>query len=114
MVIGVVDPLRVRVDVDESDIVRFRPNGQAFASLRGAADKRAALVFVRVEPLVVAKTSLTGSGTERVDTRVMRVIYEFSPADLTALPGQQVDVFIEGVGDSQTTGRLSTGAVVRP
>jgi HlyD family secretion protein len=95
IVMGVVDPLRVRVDIDESDIGRFRSDGQAFATLRGAAENRAPLTFVRIEPLVVAKTSLTGSTTERVDTRVMRVIYQLSPADLPALPGQQVDVFIE-------------------
>jgi HlyD family secretion protein len=95
VVLGVVDPLRVRVDVDESDIARFHPEGQAFATLRGAAESRALLTFVRVEPLVVPKTSLTGSTTERVDTRVMRVIYTVPPADLRALPGQQVDVFIE-------------------
>ncbi len=97
VVMGVVDPLRVRVDIDESDIARFWPDGKASATLRGAAEKRAPLRFIRLEPLVVAKTSLTGSTTERVDTRVMRVIYEFSPADLPALPGQQVDVFIEAV-----------------
>jgi HlyD family secretion protein len=96
VVMGVVDPLRVRVDIDESDIARFRPDGPAFATLRGAAETRAALKFIRIEPLVVAKTSLTGSTIERVDTRVMRVIYQLSPADLPALPGQQVDVFIEG------------------
>jgi HlyD family secretion protein len=95
VVLGVVDPLRVRVDIDESDIIRFSPEAPAFASLRGAAAKRALLTFQRVEPLVVPKTSLTGTGTERVDTRVMQVIYLLSPADLPALSGQQVDVFID-------------------
>jgi HlyD family secretion protein len=95
VVLGVVDPLRVRVDIDESDIARFRPKAAAFAALRGAANKRAPLIFQRIEPLVVPKTSLTGSGTERVDTRVMQVIYLLSPADLPALSGQQVDVFID-------------------
>ena len=112
VVMGVVDPLRVRVDIDESDIARFRPDGQAFATLRGAADNRAPIRFIRVEPLVVAKTSLTGSTTERVDTRVMRVIYEFSPANLPALPGQQVDVFIEATppktSSTQPTGNRAS------
>jgi HlyD family secretion protein len=95
MVLGVIDPLHVLVDIDESDIARFRTDANAFATLRGAPGVRAPLKFVRIEPLVVPKTSLTGSTTERVDTRVMRVIYLLSPADLPALSGQQVDVFIE-------------------
>ena len=66
----------------------------AWASPRGAADKRVALTLVRVDPLVVPKQSLTGAGTERVDTRVLRVVYAFDPAAMPAYPGQQMDVFI--------------------
>jgi HlyD family secretion protein len=50
---------------------------------------------VRVEPYVTPKTSLTGSSTERVDTRVLQVIYSFPPHALPAFVGQQLDVFIE-------------------
>jgi HlyD family secretion protein len=50
---------------------------------------------VRVEPYVTPKTSLTGSSTERVDTRVLQVIYSFAPHALPAFVGQQMDVFIE-------------------
>jgi HlyD family secretion protein len=107
VVLGVVDPLRVRVDIDESDIVRFNPKAPAFAALRGAAEKRAPLTFQRVEPLVVQKTSLTGTGTERVDTRVMQVIYLLSPADLPALSGQQVDVFIEVTSGQSASSELT-------
>lgn len=95
MVIGPLTPLNVRVDIDEADIGRFSPAAKALASLRGQADRRAALAFVRVEPLVVPKRALTGVGSERVDTRVLRVVYELPPGSLDAYPGQQVDVFIE-------------------
>jgi HlyD family secretion protein len=97
LVLGVINPLRVQVDIDEADIARFDPHGQAFAALRGAATKKARIKFVGIEPLVVPKTSLTGAGSERVDTRVMRVIYYLSPAELPALSGQQVDVFIDSL-----------------
>jgi hypothetical protein len=44
----------------------------------------------------VPKVSLTGSSTERVDTRVLQVIYSLTrPSDPPLYVGQQVDVFIE-------------------
>jgi hypothetical protein len=52
------------------------------------------LSFVRVEPFVVPKRSLTGENTERVDTRVLQVIYAVESAETTLYVGQQVDVFI--------------------
>ncbi len=94
VVLGQVDPLHIRADIDEADVPRFRPDAPAWASPRGAADRRVALTLVRVEPYVVPKKSLTGSGTERVDTRVLRVIYAFDPKAMPAFPGQQMDLFI--------------------
>jgi HlyD family secretion protein len=51
--------------------------------------------FVRFEPYVVPKRSLTGDTTERVDTRVLQVLYQFHPGDLPVYVGQQMDVFID-------------------
>jgi hypothetical protein len=52
-----------------------------------------------VEPYVVPKRSLTGDSTERVDTRVMQVLYSFKRADLHIFPGQLMDVYIEDRAD---------------
>jgi len=95
MVLGVIDPLHVRVDIDEAEIPRFQPGAKAFASLKGDPNRKAPLTFVRVEPLVIPKKSLTGSVSERVDTRVMQIIYRLDPTDLRASPGQQLDVYIQ-------------------
>jgi len=86
---------RVRVDLDENDAWRFSPGARGVAALRGNRDIKAPLRFERVEPAMVAKTSLTGSSTERVDTRVLQVLYSFDPKELPGYVGQQVDVFIE-------------------
>ena len=96
MLLGNVGPLHVRVDVDEDDAWRVRAAAQAEASVRGNARLTAPIRFVRFEPYVVPKRSLSGSGTERVDTRVLQVIYRLEPDALPVLVGQQVDVFIEG------------------
>lgn len=92
---GDMSKLHVRVDVDENDAWRFQPNTRATAFLRGNSGLKTELQFVRVEPFVTPKTALTGSSTERVDTRVLQVIYSFPRDKLPVFVGQQVDVFIE-------------------
>ena len=97
---GVVDPLHIRVDIDETEIPRFRAGAKAYASLRGKSDNMVELEYVRTEPLVSPKRTLTGSVSERVDTRVMQIIYSVSPSKLKAAIGQQVDVYIEDLESS--------------
>lgn len=95
--LGVINPLHVRVDIDETEISRFHPNSIAVASLRGNSSKRVQLKYVRSEPYVTPKKSLTGGTSERVDTRVLQIIYSVDPSVIQAFPGQQVDVYIEEV-----------------
>ena len=92
---GATDTLHVRVDIDENDAWRFQPGTKAIAYVRGNRDLHVPLTFVRVEPYVVAKSQLTNSSTERVDTRVLQVLFRFPHDALPAYVGQQVDVFIE-------------------
>ena len=65
------------------------------ASIRGNPNLRTNLIFVRVEPYVVPKRSLTGDATERVDTRVLQVLYAFARTNLDVYVGQHMDAFIE-------------------
>lgn len=96
VVVGNIEKLHVRVDIDEYDITRFDQAASATALPRGNLQQHYPLEFVRVEPFVVPKKSLTGDTTERVDTRVLQVIYEFDPAGRPPLfVGQQVDVYID-------------------
>ncbi len=93
--LGVTDPYHVRVDIDEADIPRLKPSAQAYASLRGSPEKQVPLHFIRSEPYVIPKKSLNGGVSERVDTRVLQLIYSVEPKEIMAVPGQQVDVYIE-------------------
>jgi RND family efflux transporter MFP subunit len=95
MVLGNLDQLHIRVDIDENDAWRFRKEGKAVAYLRGNRQFKTDLNFVWVEPYVIPKRSLTGDSTERVDTRVLQALYSFDRANLPAYVGQQMDVFIE-------------------
>jgi len=94
IVLGNIDQLHVRVDIDEHDIPRFVTGTEAWAMLKGNTKEKFPLTFVRVEPYVVPKRSLTGQNTERVDTRVLQVIYEMDTRGRRMFVGQQVDVYI--------------------
>ena len=97
IVLGTVGRLHVRVDIDENDIARFKPGMSGVASPRGEAQTRFPLKFVRVEPYVIPKKSLTGGNTERVDTRVLQVIYAIDAANAPLYVGQQLDVSLDAV-----------------
>lgn len=95
LTLGQTETLHLRADVDEHEAWRVRPDAVATAQVRGNPELQAALEFVRFEPLVIPKKSLSGDSTERVDTRVLQVIYRLRKADAPALyAGQQMDVFI--------------------
>jgi multidrug resistance efflux pump len=95
LVLGDVSHLHVRVDIDEHEAWRFRPDAPAVAQVRGNSRQAVDLEFVRMEPLVIPKQSLTGSSTERVDTRVLQAVYRVVPGGVRLFVGQQMDVFIE-------------------
>jgi len=94
LVLGDLSLPHIRVDIDEHDIPRFRPTAQARAVLKGRPQEDFNLVFVRVEPMVVAKRSLTGHPAERTDARVLKAIYRVDDPGRTLYVGQQLDVFI--------------------
>ncbi len=96
ILLGRSKPLHVRVDVDEHEAWRVRQGAHAIGHVRGNADLKAPLQFVRFEPFVVPKRSLTGDSTERVDTRVLQIIYRVERDDVPLFVGQQLDVFIDG------------------
>ena len=95
ILLGGSHPLHVRVDVDEHEAWRVKSDAPATGHVRGDARLKTSLQFVRFEPFVVPKKSLTGDSTERVDTRVLQVIYRVEREDLPLFVGQQLDVFID-------------------
>jgi len=93
--LGDVDVLQVRADVDEQNAMSVRADQPAKAFLKGDGKTAYDLEFIRIDPFVIPKQSLTGASTERVDTRVLQVIYRLkAPPGKTLYVGQQVDVFI--------------------
>jgi HlyD family secretion protein len=93
--LGVAEPLHLRIDIDEADIGRLRTDRPARVYTRGSERAEALAEFLRVEPLVIPKRSLTNAAGERVDTRVLQVIYRLPPQAEGFYVGQQVDAFID-------------------
>jgi HlyD family secretion protein len=105
ILLGNVEKLHVRVDVEEHEAWRVRPEAKAAAAVRGNANLRTPLTFVRYEPFVVPKKSLTGDSTERVDTRVLQVIYRIDDKNVPLFVGQQMDVFIDADSERRSNER---------
>jgi HlyD family secretion protein len=109
LLLGNVEPLYVRVDVDENDAwrVNVKEHPDAQGVVRGDPTAKAKLAFVRIEPYVIPKKSLTGDTTERVDTRVLQMIYSLKGSTLPVYPGQQMDIFIDAPAPRESTTRKS-------
>lgn len=102
ILLGNDSPLYLRVNVDENEAWRVHANAPAFAFVRGNPKLKTPLKFVRFEPYIVPKQSLTGDSTERPDVRVLQVIYSFDGTKLPVYVGQLMDVFIEAAPASDT------------
>lgn len=98
IVLGDIDEFQVRADVDEQMAPRIRPGARAVACVKGDSAHPIDLTFVRIEPFIIPKRSLTGNSLERVDTRVLQVIFKFTaPPDRPVYVGQQMDLYIEEI-----------------
>ena len=97
IVLGETNPLHVRVDIDENEVARVAIGKPATVSPRGNAGVRVRANFVRTEPLIVPKRSLTNSTAERVDVRVLQLIYALPQDSRSFFVGQQVDAYVPAV-----------------
>lgn len=96
MIFGAIRGYQIRIDIDEAEAWRYKKGARAIAFLRGNPRMSIPLVFDYVEPYMIAKKTLTGSNLERIDTRVLQVVYrKESHATYPIYVGQVLDVFIE-------------------
>ena len=88
--------LSVRCFVDEILVANLPDPAhiRAEMSIRGTTLK-IPLEFVRIQPFVSPKLELSNQRQEKVDLRVLPVLFRFAKKNLTSVyPGQQVDVYI--------------------
>lgn len=88
--------LQVRAYVDEI-LVHELPDPKKLRAqmvVRGTG-VHVPLTFVRIQPFISPKIELSDARQERVDQRVLPVIFRFDrPSDLALYPGQLVDVYV--------------------
>ena len=93
---GSADVMEVKCYIDEI-LVSKLPQGsrmKAVLFVRGS-NVKIPLEFVRVEPYIVPKIELSNQRTEKVDVRVLPVVFKFKkPGNLNLYPGELVDVYI--------------------
>lgn len=88
--------LNVRCYVDEILVPHIPPLSKMRAemSIRGSTTKLA-LTYVRTQPYVSPKIELSDQRTERVDVRVLPIIFKIEKSNAATLyPGELVDVYI--------------------
>lgn len=89
--------LAVRCYIDEILVDRLpeAAHMRAQMSTRGASRVTVPLEFVRTQPYVTPKIQLADQRQERVDLRVLPVIFRFrTPAGAHLYPGELVDVYV--------------------
>jgi HlyD family secretion protein len=87
--------LAVRCYVDEILVSRLPTKWHMEATMSPTGTElKVPLEFVRVQPYVSPKIELSNERQERVDLRVLPVIFRFQKQDLPVYPGQLVDVYI--------------------
>lgn len=90
---GDMSVMHVRVEIDEELTKYITPQSIAYGLMRNDTDHKIPLTFVRNEYFVEPKQNLAVVG-QRVDTRVLRIIYAM-PESYKKFVGQQMDVFIQ-------------------
>jgi hypothetical protein len=96
LLLGQIQELQLRADVDEDNATRVKPGCSAVAYVKGQRLEGVPLRFVRIEPYIVPKRALAGESSERVDTRVLQVIFRLERPQIPLYVGQQMDVFLNG------------------
>lgn len=86
--------LRVRVDLDESDVAKIKENQTAYITADAYGEQKFAARVVKIGQVLGRKNFRTERPTEKVDTKILEVLLELAPDQKLPL-GLRVDTFIE-------------------
>lgn len=89
--------LRVRIDLDETDVAKIRENQTAYVTADAFGERKFAAKVVRVGQILGRKNFRTERPTEKVDTKILEVLLELAPQQRLPL-GLRVDAFIRADG----------------
>ncbi len=90
-----VSALRVRVDLDETDVAKVREGQTAFVKADAYGEKEFAGKVIKIGQILGRKNFRTERPTEKIDTKILEVLIELAPDQKLPL-GLRVDAFISG------------------
>ncbi len=86
--------LRVRVEVDETDVAKVRVGQRACVTAAAYGDRKFLGRVIRVGQVLGRKNVRTEEPAERVDTKILETLVELDPGQRLPL-GLRVDTFLE-------------------
>ena len=86
--------LRVRLDVDESDVSKLRVGQRAYVTAEAYGDHKFWGSVIRVGRILGKKNIRTDEASEHVDTKILETLVELEPGERLPL-GLRVDSFVE-------------------
>jgi ABC exporter DevB family membrane fusion protein len=86
--------LRVRLDVDESDVPKLRVGQRAYVTAEAYGEHRFGGHVIRVGRILGRKNVWTDEPSEHVDTKILETLVELDPGQQLPL-GLRVDSFVE-------------------
>ncbi len=89
-----VSALRVRVDLDETDVAKVREGQNAFVKADAFGEQKFAGKVIKTGQILGRKNFRTERPTEKVDTKILEILIELN-ADQKLPLGLRVDAFIE-------------------
>ncbi len=92
-----ISALRVRIDLDETDVAKIRENQTAYVTADAFGEQKFAAKVVRVGKILGRKNFRTERPTEKIDTKILEVLLELAPDQRLPL-GLRVDAFIRADG----------------
>jgi multidrug resistance efflux pump len=92
--LGSTGRLRVRVDVDETDVNRLRAGQPAWVRADAYGDRRFKGHVVRIGQILGPKNIATDRATEKQDTKILETLVELDPGQSIPI-GLRVDAYIQ-------------------
>ncbi len=112
VVVGDIDTLHLRVEIDETNAPAFSPRATAQAAVRGTAGERFALTLISADAMLKPRAGFRDASAEPVDSRVLEVRFAINAPGIRLYAGQMLDVYIaRGSADAQAGRTLSALAI---
>jgi HlyD family secretion protein len=113
LVMGDITQLRIRVEIDETDVGRIKIGQRAYAAADAYGGRRFPGTITKIAQRMGKKGVHTDDPAEKIDAKVLDVLVTLDPG--AKLPiGLRVDVFIDGDPPPEHAAAISLSSVAGP